>query len=108
MDESAIRAARRQSNRAIAAHDADGVVGLMLPEYVGVSSGNNRTIDRDAARASFAQLFASRPGLVFVRTPRAINVNRAWGQAGEIGRWTGRWSGPNGPSRVGGDYFAKW
>ena len=107
-DESAIRAARAQSNRAIAVHDTEGVVRLMLPEYVGVSSGNSRTIGRDAARANFAQLFASRPALVFVRTPRAITVNRAWGQAGESGRWTGTWSGPDGPIRVSGDYFAKW
>ena len=107
-DESAIRVARLQSNRAIAAHDADGVVRLMLPDYVGVSSGNSRTIGRDAARANFNQLFASRPGLVFVRTPRAVTVNTAWGQAGESGRWTGRWSGPDGSVRVGGDYFAKW
>ena len=107
-DESSIRAERARSNRAIAEHDVDAVARVLLPEYVGVSSGNLRTVGRAAARASYARNFASRPGIVFIRTPRAITVNAAWGQAGESGRWTGRWSSANGVVRVGGEYFAKW
>lgn len=107
-DEAAIRAARDRSNRAIAAHDVNGVARAMLPEYVAVSSGNVRTVGLHATRESYAQIFASRPGVVFVRTPRTITVNTAWSQAGESGRWTGRWSSPDGVVRVGGEYFAKW
>ena len=107
-DESAIRAERDRSNRAIAAHDVDGTTRVFLPEYVSVSSGNGRTVGRDAGRANYAQIFANRPGVVFVRTPRTITVNAAWGQAGESGHWTGRWSSPDGLIRVGGEYFAKW
>lgn len=107
-DQSAIRAARDRSNRAIAAHDADGVARVFLPEYVSVSSTNHRTIGRDAGRASFAQHFATRPGVVFVRSPLTITVNTAWGQAGERGEWTGQWRSSDGMIHVRGDYFAKW
>ena len=107
-DEAAIRAARDRSNRAIAAHDVDGTTRVFLPEYVSVSSGNGRTVGRDAGRANYTQIFANRPGVVFVRTPRTITVNATWGQAGESGHWTGRWSSPDGLIRVGGEYFAKW
>ena len=107
-DEGAIRAARAYSNHAIAAHDVEGVVSVMASEYFGLSSGNSRSVGRDAARASYAHIFASRPGVVFVRTPRAITVNPQWKQAGELGSWTGRWSSTDGNVRVGGSYFAKW
>ena len=107
-EEAAIRAARAHSNHAIAAHDVEGVVSVMASEYFGLSSGNSRSVGRDAARESYAHIFASRPGVVFVRTPRAITVNPQWHQAGELGTWTGRWSSIDGNVRVGGSYFAKW
>lgn len=107
-EEADIRVARARSNRAIAAHDLDSAAVLWSPDYVGVSSTNSRAIGRDAERALLAQLFASRPDAVYVRTPASITVNVAWGQAGESGRWSGKWSGANGVTRVGGTYFAKW
>ena len=107
-DERAIRAARARSNAAIAAHDTDGVASVMDLEYVGLSSRDARTVGRQAARADYATLFATRPGVVFVRTPRSFYINALWGQAGEIGDWTGRWSSADGKVRVGGKYFAKW
>ena len=105
---SAIRAARAASNEAIAAHDAARVTSFMDAAYVGISSRNSRSVGRESATAEYTQIFATRPGVVFVRTPVAITVNEKWGQAGERGQWTGRWSGADGPVRVGGDYFAKW
>ena len=107
-DESAIRAARDRSNRAIAAHDLDGVASVWLPEFHSVSSTNAQANGRDAARATFAQYFAVRPDVVYLREPTAITVNTAWGQAGESGRWTGSWTQADGVTRVGGIYFAKW
>ena len=107
-DLAAIRAARAQSNRAIAAHDVDRTTGVMAPEYLGLSSRNTRTVGRDAARVDYAQIFGTRAGVVFIRTPREITVNRQWAQAGESGSWTGRWSSADGVVRVGGSYFAKW
>src|SRR3954463_8250543 len=91
-DESAIRAARDRSNRAIAAHDLDGVASVWAPEYMSVTSNNALSSGRDAARARFAQNFASRPDVVYDREPATITVNTAWGHAGESGRFTGSWT----------------
>src|SRR4029077_5118226 len=78
-DETMIRAARARSNRAIAAPDLDSAAVLWSPDYVGISSTNSRAIGRDAERALVAQLIASRPDVVYVRTPASITVNSAWG-----------------------------
>jgi ketosteroid isomerase-like protein len=107
-DDAAIRAARDRSNRAIAAHDLDGVASVWLPEFHSVASTNAQANGRDAARANFAQYFATRPDVVYLREPTTITVNASWGQAGESGRWTGSWTQPDGVTRVGGIYFAKW
>lgn len=107
-DETAIRAARARSNRAIAAHDLTAAAAVWAPDYVGVSSGNVRAIGHDEEREHFAQLIAARKDVVYVRTPSSVTVNTNWGQAGESGRWSGKWSGPDGITRVGGIYFAKW
>jgi uncharacterized protein (TIGR02246 family) len=107
-DEAMIRAARARSNAAVAAHDVEGVVGAMTPDCVALSSTNIRTVGREAARANYADIFKARPDVNFVRTPRTIEVNAAWGHAAEQGTWTGRWTAPDGPVRVAGSYFAKW
>ena len=107
-DELQIRAARAHSNQAIAAHDTVALASTWLPEFWLVSSTNAQSAGRDAARARFAQLFAARPDVVFVRTPERVEVNAPWGQAAESGRWTGRWTQTDGVTLVGGPYFAKW
>ncbi len=107
-DEMAIRAARDASNRAIAAHDLDGVASVWLPEYSSVTSANVQSSGRDAARARFAQNFASRPDISYVRSPAVITVNTAWGHAGENGRFTGSWTQDGEVTKIGGIYLAKW
>lgn len=107
-DEAQIRAARAESNRAIARKDLAGVSRHWLPEFYMISSTNDQSAGRDAARARFREVFASRANVVYVREPDTIEVNRSWGQAAESGRWTGRWSDRYGSTRVGGVYFAKW
>jgi uncharacterized protein DUF4440 len=107
-DEAAIRTARARSNQAIAAHNLDAAAAIWSVDYVGVASGNGRSIGRDEERKHFAELIATRPKVVYVRTPQTVTVNTSWGQAGEHGTWTGRWSSPEGETRVGGIYFAKW
>ena len=107
-DEMAIRAARDISNRAIAAHDLDGVASVWLPEYSSVTSANVQSSGRDAARARFAQNFATRPDITYVRSPTAITVNTAWGHAGENGRFTGSWTQDGEVTKIGGIYLAKW
>ena len=107
-DEAAIRAVRLRHNQAIAAHDLQGIAAPWSPDRVGVSSRNGRTVGLEAERASWAELLATRPGVVFVRTPTAIEANPRWGQAAEVGSWTGRWKAADGEVHVGGSYFAKW
>lgn len=107
-DEALIRAARAQSNQAIARHDLAGVSRHWLPEFYMISSTNEQSAGRDVARARFREIFASRANVVYVREPERIEVNERWGQAAESGRWTGRWSDSYGSTRVGGAYFAKW
>src|SRR5690349_11791757 len=80
-DAAAIRAARARSNRAIAAHDTAALVREWLPEFWVVSSTNAQTAGRDANRTRFAEIFASRPDVIYVRTPDSVTVNTSWGQA---------------------------
>ena len=103
-----IRSARARSNQAIAAHDVVTLADTWLPEFWLVSSTNAQSAGRDAARARFVQLFSARPDVVYVREPDRIEVNAAWGQAAESGRWTGRWTQADGITQIGGGYFAKW
>ncbi len=107
-DESAIRAARDRSNRAIAAHDLEAAASVWSADYVGVSSGNARALNREEERRQFAELIATRPHVTYLRTPDTIAVNPDWRQAGESGHWSGSWSAAEGETRVAGIYFAKW
>jgi hypothetical protein len=107
-DESSIRAARAESNRAFARRDLAGASRHWLPEFTIVTSRNERNVGRDSARAGLRRTFSSRANVVYVREPETIEVNQQWGHAAESGRWTGRWSDSYGSTRVGGVYFAKW
>lgn len=108
VDETMIRSARARSNQAIAAHDVVKLADTWLPEFWLVSSTNAQSAGRDAARARFVQLFATRPDVVYERVPDRIEVNVSWGQAAESGQWTGRWTQADGVTQIGGGYFAKW
>jgi ketosteroid isomerase-like protein len=107
-DAADIRAVRARNNQAIADHDTIALAEAWAPEFWLVSSTNAQTAGRDAARGRFAQQFATRRDLLYVRTPDSVVVNSAWGQAAEYGTWTGRWSQNDGVTNVGGRYFAKW
>lgn len=107
-DEELIRAARTESNQALARRDVAQLSRRWLPEYYMLSSRDEQSVGRDSARASFRRIFSSRTNVVFAREPEKIQVNQAWGHAAETGRWTGRWSDSYGSTRVAGVYFAKW
>jgi hypothetical protein len=107
-DEELIRAARIESNQALARRDLTRLSQRWLPEYYMLSSRNEQSVGRDSARASFRRTFSSRANVVYVREPAKIEVNQSWGHAAETGRWTGRWSDSYGSTRVAGVYFAKW
>ncbi len=107
-DEAAIRAARIESNRGMAAHDVAVFANSLTPEFHAVFSTNAQVDGHDAAVAYFAKLFTDRPDVVYVRSPDRITVNAHWGQAGESGHWKGHWTSADGVTHVSGEYYAKW
>ena len=107
-DAAQIRAARAQSNAAIAAHDVPGIARHWLPDVHIVTSTGAQGTGRDDNGARMAQQFARRPDTVYVRTPVTIDVFDAWQVASERGEWTGRWTEPDGVVDIRGTYLAKW
>lgn len=107
-DARAIRAARERSNRAIAAHDTAALAAEWMPTIHVLSSNSAQIAGRAANVRGFAEQFASRPDVVYRRTPGSVSVYGPWGMASEHGRWTGSWTDRDGPVRLSGSYFAKW
>jgi ketosteroid isomerase-like protein len=103
--DAAIRAARQIYNAAIARGDADAVAGLLVENYVSVSSINAQNHGREEARANYAEI--AKLGWSIVRTPRDVRVNEAWGSAQELGDWVVKRERPN-VATVRGVYAAKW
>ena len=107
-DETQIRLARAESNRAIARHDVPAIVAFLAEEYqVSVSNGSFYRSPAEMA-ASFAARFAEFKDAIYVRTPDSVAVHTSGVVAAETGTWTGSWTTPNGPFRTGGRYAAYW
>jgi ketosteroid isomerase-like protein len=104
-DEERIRGARRASNEAIRAHDADAVASFFTDDYNLVSP--NLQITGRAETATIREADRSAPDVVYVRTPREIGFYTPWGMAYEIGTWEGSWT-ESGQVEIGGTYLAKW
>ena len=107
-DDAAIRAARAQSNQAIAAHDVPGIARHWLPDVHIVSSTSAQGSGREVNGQRMADQFSRRPDTVYVRTPTTVDVFAAWNVASERGEWTGRWTEPDGVVQVRGTYLAQW
>jgi hypothetical protein len=45
---------------------------------------------------------------VYIRTPREIAINEAWGIAEELGNWNGRYTADGTLVQASGVYSAKW
>ena len=104
----AIRAARAESNAAIAAHDVPGIARHWLPDVHIVTSTGAQGTGREVNGERMGQQFTRRPDTVYVRTPTTIDVFAAWQVASERGEWTGRWTEPDGVVDIRGTYLAKW
>ena len=103
----AIRAVRAASNAAIAARDSERAVACML-EDVTVSVARGPVLHgRDASRIAFAEQFADRAFVGYVREATDIVVD-AGTRATERGRWTGRWRPGNTEQVMRGTYEAAW
>lgn len=103
-----IRARRESSNAAIARHDTAGFAAILADDLVVLSSTSRRDLSKPEHVRSMAEWFASRPDVVYRRTPDSIRVFVAWHMASEAGRWVGSWTESDGKVVVGGRYFAKW
>ena len=107
-DELAIRATRDESNRAIANHDTAAIAKSWTVDYHIVSSRNNETSGRKANSDRLAAEFASKPDVIYIRTPDSIKVFEDWSMASETGTWVGRWTEEGESAELSGTYFAKW
>ena len=104
----AIRAVRAASNAAIAARDCDRVVACML-EDVTVSVARGPVLQgREASRAAFAEQFADRAFVGYVREATDIVIDSPPMCATEHGRWTGRWRHGGVEQLMRGTYEAGW
>ena len=107
-----VRAARTRFNDAIAARDLDTIRALHAPEYHLITGRSAQFHGTDAHLALWEQSFAQDPPDLYVRTPREVRVNEAWGLAEELGDWRGTYS-VNGAeagerAEAWGSYAAKW
>ena len=102
-----IRALRDQSNQAIAAHDADRTVSFMAPDIVVGVAGGPTLKGRDASRGAFAEQFADKSFVTYVRTIEQVTLADPM-RATERGRWVGRWRLKSGMHEQGGSYVAEW
>lgn len=106
--ETAIRAAREQFNQAIANQDAARIGTFLAPSYHIITgrSVQNHGAPEEAAR--WAEVFQQDPTALYVRTPREIRINEAWGLAEELGNWRGQYTSENILIHAEGVYAAKW
>jgi uncharacterized protein (TIGR02246 family) len=107
-DAQAIRAARARSNRAIAAHDLDGIARVWMDDVHIVTSTSAQGAGRDENRRRMARQFATRPDTTYVRRSTQVDVYLPWSVASERGEWTGTWTEPDGKVTIRGSYLAQW
>ncbi|WP_235536429.1 MULTISPECIES: YybH family protein [unclassified Sphingomonas] len=106
--ETAIRRVREESNRRIAAHDADGAVALMQEGVLVIPSGGGPLAGRAAVRAVLAASFADPGFRTYERLPDRIEVAPDGATAAESGRWRGLWKADSGHPTLKGGYTARW
>lgn len=107
-DEDRIRSARASFNAAIARRDVAAIVSFLDDDYQITTSLGEMFRGRDSEAETWADLFASREELIYVRSPETVRISEAYPLAAESGNWTGSWSTANGTVRTGGSYAAMW
>ncbi|MBV8684168.1 MAG: nuclear transport factor 2 family protein [Caulobacteraceae bacterium] len=109
-DKTAILALRAQNNRAIAAHDPEGVMAMAADDYVTVGGAGDIQRGLAGNLKLWAEEFA-RPGFDrYVRSPTDLQVGERKDvlRAAESGTWEGVNRLPAGEARPFGRYFAHW
>ena len=105
-DERAIRAARAQSNRAIAQRNIDDFARTIGSDFVMVRGSGAFVASRQAYIEQFKDDFADPKATVYKRTPDRIEVSSAAPLAAEHGHWAG--VNPDGTVGYRGTYLAMW
>lgn len=104
-----IAAIRDQSNQAIRAHDAAGIVASYdTPYQINTGAGVLYHDSPEVEQQLWEELFEQRPDVVYTRTPDSIVVSDHLPRASERGSWVGTWMEEAGPVEVSGSYSASW
>ena len=107
-DEQLIRAARVQSNEAIARHDVAAIMSCVDRDFI-VNTGNGGQLHSAAEMATaLTRQFAELPDVKYVRTAKTVEASASHPLAFESGTWVGTWTAPAGPVRTGGKYSVSW
>ena len=101
---------RAEHNRAIAAHDLDGVMSIVAEDYVNVVGNSGIQRSKADARKEWARDFVADGFERYVRSPSHIEIGERKGvlRAAELGRWEGFRRPATGVSRPYGRYLAHW
>ncbi len=103
-----IRELRNASNRAIAAHDVQGLLPFWL-EDIHVTTGAGKQLSgRQTVTETFERIFADTTFITYVRTSDKIEIGQSGTRAAESGHWVGRWQKPDGRMEWQGTYLAMW
>ena len=106
----AIAAARADSNAGFTAHDVAPIKSHWLPTMVVTQATLGEHTKTAAANAAMlGEMFATRQGVRYERSPARIDANPALEMASEQGEWRGSWIDSAGSSQgKAGLYFAQW
>ncbi len=108
-DETLIRDARLDSNKAIAARAVDAIVEGMEDDVV-ITRGSGAVVNgKEEAKKAFTEAFAGSQDLVYARTTERVEVSTSEPLAAEHGAWTARWTKADGQAGAKqGTYLAMW
>ena len=104
-----ILSARHRFNDAIAEHDAAAIPGFLdNPYQITTSTGQLLQSSPAEDAVAWADIFADRPDVIYVRKTHTVEISDYLDLAAEQGTWVGRWTAPEGPVEVGGSFYAQW
>ena len=106
--ETVVREARVASNDALAKRNAEAVGSFFTSDGHLISSSGAEYDGTEAIQKGYAEQFAKRPDVVYVRTPDSVDESRSDGVVSERGTWSGTWSTPAGAVELRGQYMAVW
>jgi hypothetical protein len=101
----AIAARRKLTNKLIAAKDAARLRPFFDPRVTLIAGDGSLLLGAEDVLAAFANQFADRGFVAYVRTTERIALNADATRAAENGRWVGTWT--DAPEQSG-TYLATW